>query len=52
MTKEQLREHIADNYPVSEDAISVDMAMKQWDVVAKIESGEITATADIDSALA
>jgi len=52
MTKEQLRQHIADNYPVTGDLFTVDIAKKQWDVVAKIESSDITTTAEIDTALA
>lgn len=52
MTKEQLRQHIADNYPVSGELFTVEVAKKQWDVVAKIESGEITTTSEIDSQLA
>lgn len=53
MTKEQLLQYMGDTYPVSNNSESVDMVVKQMnDVIPKIESGEITTNAEIDSVLA
>jgi len=54
MTKEQLLQYMSDTYSVSDNpAENIDMVVKQMNtVIPKIESGEITTTAEIDSQLA